>query len=37
MKKSTRNLISLSSINVGNSTEKITEENYLRYGQTEDW
>jgi hypothetical protein len=37
MKKSTRNLISLSGVYAGTSTEKITEENYIRYGQTEDW
>ena len=37
MKKSTRNLISLSGVYANTSNEKIMEDNYLRYGQDEEW
>ena len=38
MKKSTRNLISLSGTYAGSTkNEKISADNYLRYGQDEEW
>ena len=38
MKKSTRNLISLSGTYSTNSiNDKITAENYIRYGQDDEW
>ena len=38
MKKSTRNLISLSgSYSMSSVTEKVTAENYIRYGQDDEW
>jgi len=38
MKKSTRNLISLSGSFAHNSvTDKISSDNYIRYGQDDEW
>lgn len=37
MKKSTRNLITLSGVYANSSNSKIAEDNYLRYGTDEEW